>query len=104
MSVVVVLWFYPVSTRRRFDVHTTSITLKRRRMDVKTTSCAYWVTTLRKRSRYRTYYSRAIRLVYRGRPGRLKTTLHFAERHEFFGEVLSMTSPPNNESKPILLI
>ena len=32
----------PVSTRRRFDVHTTSITLKRRRMDVKTTSCAYW--------------------------------------------------------------
>ena len=33
---------YPVSTRRRFDVHTTSITLKRRRMDVKTTSCAYW--------------------------------------------------------------
>ena len=32
----------PVSTRRRFDVYTTSITLKRRRMDVKTTSCAYW--------------------------------------------------------------
>ena len=32
----------PVSIRRRFDVHTTSITLKRRRMDVKTTSCAYW--------------------------------------------------------------
>ena len=32
-----------VSTRRRFDVHATSITLKRRRMDVKTTSCAYWV-------------------------------------------------------------
>ena len=32
----------PVSTRRRFDVHTTSITLKRRRMDVKTTLCAYW--------------------------------------------------------------
>ena len=30
---------YPVSIRRRFDVHTTSITLKRRRMDVKTTSC-----------------------------------------------------------------
>ena len=27
----------PVSTRRRFDVHTTSITLKRRRTDVKTT-------------------------------------------------------------------
>ena len=27
----------------RFDVHTTSITLKRRHMDVKTTSCAYWV-------------------------------------------------------------
>ena len=35
---------YPVSTRRRFNVHTTSITVKRRRMDVKTTSCAYWVT------------------------------------------------------------
>ena len=35
----------PVSTRRRFDVHTTSITLKRRRMDVKTTSCAYWNAT-----------------------------------------------------------
>ena len=34
---------YPVSTRRRFDVHTTSITLKRRRTDFKTTSCAYWV-------------------------------------------------------------
>ena len=33
---------YPVSTRRRFDVHATSITLIRRRMDVKTTSCAYW--------------------------------------------------------------
>ena len=33
---------YPVSTRRRFDVHTTSITVKRRRIDVKTTSCAYW--------------------------------------------------------------
>ena len=32
----------PVSTRRRFDVHTTSIMLKRRRMDVKTTLCAYW--------------------------------------------------------------
>ena len=32
----------PVSTRRRFDAHTTSITLKRRLMDVKTTSCAYW--------------------------------------------------------------
>ena len=29
-------------TRRRFDVHTTSITFKRRRMDVKTTPCAYW--------------------------------------------------------------
>ena len=34
---------FPVSTRRRFDVYTTSITLKRRRMDVKTTLCAYWV-------------------------------------------------------------
>ena len=32
----------PVSTRRCFDVYTTSITLKRRRMDVKTTLCAYW--------------------------------------------------------------
>ena len=36
-------WLYPISTRRHFDVHTTSITLKRRRMDVKTTLCAYWV-------------------------------------------------------------
>ena len=35
----------PVSTRHRFDIHTTSITLKRRRTDVKTTSCAYWETT-----------------------------------------------------------
>ena len=34
---------YPVSTRRRFDVYTTSIMLKRRLMDVKTTSCVYWV-------------------------------------------------------------
>ena len=34
---------FPVSTRRRFDVHTTSITLKRRRTDVKMTLCAYWV-------------------------------------------------------------
>ena len=33
---------HPVSTRRCFYVHTTSITLKRRRMDVQTTSCAYW--------------------------------------------------------------
>ena len=33
----------PVSTRHRFDIHTTFITLKRRRTDVKTTSCAYWV-------------------------------------------------------------
>ena len=40
------LVLYPVSTRRCFDVYTTSITLKRRRMDVKTTSCAYWVGTL----------------------------------------------------------
>ena len=32
----------PVSTRRRFNVHTTFITLKRRRKDVETTSCAYW--------------------------------------------------------------
>ena len=32
----------PVSTRRRFDAHTTSITLKRRCTDFKTTSCAYW--------------------------------------------------------------
>ena len=32
--------YLPVSTRRHFDVHTTSITLKRRRMDAKTTSCA----------------------------------------------------------------
>ena len=36
---------FPVSTRRRFDVHTASITLKRRRTDVKTTSCAYWIIT-----------------------------------------------------------
>ena len=34
---------YPVSTRHRFDIHTTSIMLKRRRTDVKTTSRAYWV-------------------------------------------------------------
>ena len=34
--------YSPVSTRRCFDVHVTSITLKRRRTDVKTTSCAYW--------------------------------------------------------------
>ena len=34
---------YPVSKRRLFDVHTTSITSKQRRTDVKTTSCAYWV-------------------------------------------------------------
>ena len=42
-------WFHnsPVRTRRRFDVHTTSITLKRRRMDVKTTPCAYWVPVLK---------------------------------------------------------
>ena len=31
----------PVNTRHRFDIHTTSITLKRRRTDVKTTSFAY---------------------------------------------------------------
>ena len=35
--------YFPVSTRRRFDVHTTSITFKRRRINVKKTSCAYWV-------------------------------------------------------------
>ena len=29
--------------RRRFDVHTTSISLKRRHTDVKTTSCEYWI-------------------------------------------------------------
>ena len=34
--------FFPVRTRRRFDVYTTCITLKRRRMDVKITLCAYW--------------------------------------------------------------
>ena len=34
----------PVRTRHRFDVYTTSITLKRRRLDVKTTLCAYWDT------------------------------------------------------------
>ena len=34
--------FGTVSTQRRFDVHATSITLKRRRTDVETTSCAYW--------------------------------------------------------------
>ena len=32
----------PVSTRRHFDVYTTSMTLKRPRTDFKTTSCAYW--------------------------------------------------------------
>ena len=36
----------PVCTRHRFDVYTTSITLKRRRLDVKTTLCAYWDTIL----------------------------------------------------------
>ena len=30
------------SSKLCFDVHTTSITLKRRHMDVKTTSCSYW--------------------------------------------------------------
>ena len=34
---------YPINTRRCFDVHATSITLKRRRTDVKITSRAYWV-------------------------------------------------------------
>ena len=34
--------YIPVRTRRHFDVHTTSITLKRRRTNVKTTLCAYW--------------------------------------------------------------
>ena len=29
----------PVSTRHRFDIHTTSITLKQRRTDVKTEYC-----------------------------------------------------------------
>ena len=33
----------PVHTRHRFDVHTTSITLKQRRANIKITSCAYWV-------------------------------------------------------------
>ena len=32
----------PVRTQRCFDVHTTSITLKRRCMGAKATSCAYW--------------------------------------------------------------
>ena len=32
----------PVRTRGCFDVHKTSITLKRRRTDVKITSCVYW--------------------------------------------------------------
>ena len=32
----------PVRIRHRFDVYTTSITLKRRRLDVKTTLCVYW--------------------------------------------------------------
>ena len=35
--------------RRRFDVYTTSITLKLRRTDVKTTSCAYWVLRVQRR-------------------------------------------------------
>ena len=46
--IIIILLFYwkiPVSTRRRFDVHTASITLKRSRMDVKTTLCAYWDST-----------------------------------------------------------
>ena len=41
----------PVRTQRCFDVHTTSITLKRRCMDVKTTSCAYWDVILTKKKR-----------------------------------------------------
>ena len=39
---IFILLHTPVGTRRRFDVHTSSITLKQRRTDVKTTSCAYW--------------------------------------------------------------
>ena len=35
--------FATISTRHLFDIHTTSITLKRLRTDVLTTSCAYWV-------------------------------------------------------------
>ena len=33
------IYIYPVSIRRRFDVHSTSITLKRRRMDVNNVVC-----------------------------------------------------------------
>ena len=37
----------PVRKRHRFDVYTTSITLKRRRMYVKTSSFAYWAEVIR---------------------------------------------------------
>ena len=33
---------HPVSTRRRFNVHPTSITVKKRCMDVKTTLYVFW--------------------------------------------------------------
>ena len=33
---------HTTSFRHPYNIHTTSITLKRRRTDVKTTSCAYW--------------------------------------------------------------
>ena len=36
-------YLYPVDTRRRFNVYTTSIRRQRRRIDVETTSCVYWV-------------------------------------------------------------
>ena len=37
---------FPVDTRRRFNVYTTSLTSYKRRIDVETTSCVYWVDTL----------------------------------------------------------
>ena len=78
---------YPVSTRRRVDVHTTSKTLKQRRMDVKTTLCAYWVLTIMN-----------VRVGYRGKSHMLEPTLDFAARYTFSSLPLStMMEPPDYE-------
>ena len=45
------LWI-ATRTRHRFDVYTTSITLKRRRLDVKTTLYVYWIATSKPTFRY----------------------------------------------------
>ena len=42
---------YPVDTRRRFNVYTTSLTSYRRCIDVETTSCVYWVDSNTKKLR-----------------------------------------------------